>query len=502
VLIVCAGSAAAWIVDLKTGGALFAFLRASIQPPNPNTSEAELPVRELIEQFRQAVIRHPRTWSAWLRFGQVLEAHSFYPDAIVAYEQAHRLNPSDFQSAYYLARLHDISGTNLELAATRYLEAEEIRRDYAPLFVRLGDLLLRKGDFRRALEAYSNAIRLVPRLPDGYRGRGQAHLGLGEANEARRDLEEAIALRPEDGVAYSALSQVYARIGEQAKSDELAEAARRLAAPTHLVDPLRDEVSSLGVSSSARWQRCLDYIRLGEFKRAMVELDWVAQMRPDDPQVYVRRGECLEKTNRPREALEQYRKALALQSDLRQAHLRTGIILFSSGQLETALGHLREALPTAREPGVVRSIIAIILAKLGRPAEAVTEFEAASLAAELDAQAQNNWGCALMELDRYDESQRHLSEAIRKDPKYAEAHHNMGRLLSKQSRHTEAIDYLNHALLLQPQIAESQFALAEIYQKLGRLDEARVHYRAGVDLNPNHQAARRLQGLAVPSSNR
>lgn len=61
---------------------------------------------------------------------------------------------------------------------------------------------LKNGDYRTAMEDFSDAIRLSPNSAHAYMGRGTAMVGLNLYREAERDLEIALDRMPENGEAY------------------------------------------------------------------------------------------------------------------------------------------------------------------------------------------------------------------------------------------------------------------------------------------------------------
>ncbi len=67
-------------------------------------------------------------------------------------------------------------------------------------------------------------------------------------------------------------------------------------------------------------------------------------LEPDNPAVYIHKGDTLVKIGRPREALESYRRALQLQPDHADAHLSMGLALKDLGDMAGALIYVRRAL--------------------------------------------------------------------------------------------------------------------------------------------------------------
>jgi tetratricopeptide (TPR) repeat protein len=73
----------------------------------------------------------------------------------------------------------------------------------------LGDMWLRRCRYDQAREAFSQLIELRPKDVDGYLGRGQAHLALGDLGQAEADFSTAIPLQPDgDRRAHAMRAQV------------------------------------------------------------------------------------------------------------------------------------------------------------------------------------------------------------------------------------------------------------------------------------------------------
>ena len=82
-----------------------------------------------------------------------------------------------------------------------------------------GIACLEKQDYDGSIAAFSEAIRLNPKLAASYRNRGVAYKAKGEWDKAIADFTEAIRLNPKFTDAYDMRGMVYAKKGEQAKAE-------------------------------------------------------------------------------------------------------------------------------------------------------------------------------------------------------------------------------------------------------------------------------------------
>ena len=75
-------------------------------------------------------------------------------------------------------------------------------------------------------------------------------------------------------------------------------------------------------------------------------------------------------------AIEDYRKALAIQPDLTKAHAGLGAALAAAGQFDEAIAEDRRALSTSPQDETTRMNLAMALYRKGDLAHAATELEA------------------------------------------------------------------------------------------------------------------------------
>ena len=123
-----------------TIGTLNLLLVVSCGPPIPPVPAIPLTgldadVRGAIKKAYDEAVAQPKSGQATGRLGMVLEAHTLYEPAGLAFQRAIRLDPAEFRWRYYLAiALENTSKPDEALAAVS--GALRIHADYAPSCVR------------------------------------------------------------------------------------------------------------------------------------------------------------------------------------------------------------------------------------------------------------------------------------------------------------------------------------------------------------------------------
>ena len=105
----------------------------------------------------------------------------FVRDEIIPLEMhldpdADELAPEDFRWIYLLAVVREINGADAEEMIELFRRAAALRPDYAPIYIRLGDGLWRRGRHDEAEDELQKAIRLAPNAALAYRRLGQVAL--------------------------------------------------------------------------------------------------------------------------------------------------------------------------------------------------------------------------------------------------------------------------------------------------------------------------------------
>ena len=199
------------------------------------------------------------------------------------------------------------------------------------------------------------------------------------------------------------------------------------------------------------------------WRGSIVLLRHAVEVAPNSAIMHTSLGVALDRQGSTDEAIEHYRRALAIDSRFAPAHTNLGIAFYGRGELDEALRHHREAIRL--EPD--------------------------------SAKAHNNLGIALQASGVLDEAIDHYRRALALNPDFPEAHNNLARALADQGKLDEAMSHYREALRLLPTLAAAHAQLARILHAQGKVDEAIAHYRQAVALDPGDAGAHNNLGFAL-----
>ncbi len=171
------------------------------------------------------------------------------------------------------------------------------------------------------------------------------------------------------------------------------------------------------------------------------------------PDTYYAAGRVFEQQGAPDRAIEQYRKAIAVNHEYTAAYARLGLMLSLTGQHEESVEAFAQAVELKPGSAVLR----------------------------------NNLGFELLYLERWDEAERHLREAARLDSKLTQAHINLGLLLGRTQRPELAFDSFRKVL---PE-PDAYYNLGLLQRAQGEYANAAASFRRVLAINPKFTAAQK-----------
>ncbi len=179
-----------------------------------------------------------------------------------------------------------------------------------------------------------------------------------------------------------------------------------------------------------------------------------------DADIQLQFGNLLFKDGRYLEAIDAFRRALAL----------------SRAEGATAAPHV--AVPSAT--GLVTSLL-----RVGEFRDAFAEAGTAVRDHPRSAEVRSIYGDTLWALGRFEESENAQRDALAIDPDLARGRHGLARVLAARSRLDEAITSAQAALRALPTEGEYQYTLGAIYQRMNQFEAAAAAFENYVNLLPN-----------------
>jgi tetratricopeptide (TPR) repeat protein len=245
--------------------------------------------------------------------------------------------------------------------------------------------------------------RILERAPHSW----LAHLGFGETlmragrlDEAELQFKEALRLRPDQSDVWSFGARLLLLKGRHSESRAMFKS-------------LFDRMTGPAVVHRESFLR--------RFQND-------ARMKPDSPEAHYNLANAFGACDRPRDAIAELERVLALRPGDASAHVDLGALLAGQAQPDRAIGHYRAALA-------------------GDPKHAL---------------AHANLGGLLSDQGKLDEALVHLTAAHQLQPANLATRYNLALALAKRGRHADAIPHLKAILSAQPGHANALNKLAWI----------------------------------------
>jgi tetratricopeptide (TPR) repeat protein len=145
---------------------------------------------EAVAEIKTAIELRPRYWYHHSTLGRVFFFDAHYDRAITAFAEAARLQPDNSRPLQQLGAAHHAAG-HADLALESYRRALGLGPD-SRAYNNIGNILYDQGRYREAAEAFEQADRLEPGVPQRALNLGDAYSKLGRPEDARTAYQEGL----------------------------------------------------------------------------------------------------------------------------------------------------------------------------------------------------------------------------------------------------------------------------------------------------------------------
>ncbi len=226
-------------------------------------------------EYEKAIALNPKLGPAYQNLGITL-----LPDdpagAVAALQKAAELEPADARTKWLLGTALEENG-NFAPAIDQFEAAKNLDAKDAEIRISLGQALLRVGHDKDALAAFRGALALQPKG----RALAGAHLGLGRAAIAQKQLEEGVSelaayLQMEPSDAGTRIDRASALVDLGREDEALAELDR-------VAEHGQEQLRALKLRSQIYWEK-------KRYDDALPVLQKAVALAPRDPDLLARLG--------------------------------------------------------------------------------------------------------------------------------------------------------------------------------------------------------------------
>ena len=448
----------------------------------PNLTLGEAVVRETLQAARAklvVVVTEGKTNASELAaaygdLGAWYHAHRMNVQGEACYRNAERLSPHEFLWPYYLGYLFQQTD-QLRQAVTSFKRALEIRPDYAPAKLRLGQVYIELNEHDLADPLLQQTVQTEGLRAATLLGLGRIALSQRDFTKAVELLEQALRIRPHASRIHYPLAMAYRGLGNVNRART--HLAQLGAGEPELNDPEVDKLNAFKTGAKPHLYRATEAVKARQYHAAAGAFSEALKHDPEDVNSRVSFARTLYLTGDRNGARQQLDEALKRAPDHALANFLMGVLLESEGNLQTAIDRYRTALAANPRHGGANHFFANVLMRKGRYAEAARHY------AETISQFPQNSPARMMEVlalyrgtAAHSEIAQRLEEAMSIHPENPTFVYLYARLLAaspaanvRDGQRALAIAQRLMSPFPRPEHAET---LAMVYAEVGRYEDA------------------------------
>lgn len=259
------------------------------------------------------------------------------------------------------------------------------------------------------------------------------------------------------------------------------------------LDARRDRPSPEERLRRQRWtEAAQEAIDRSDWESARSMLETLIAETPRSAEAYEKLGRVQESQDATRAAEENYRKALALETEFPEALTGLARTELAQGRLEVALQHARESIDYAPGAAEAHRVEGRVLESLGRPQDALASY---FRALGLDGSDRTSMvRVAAIQIDRgqNDQAVARLTHALELAPDDPEILSYRGRAQLALGHTAEAVSDLRAAVAARGDDAEANYQLALALEQASQGEEARAVAERALVLAPDDPRLRSL----------
>jgi tetratricopeptide (TPR) repeat protein len=302
--------------------------------------------------------------------------------------------------------------------------------DFSSAHFSLGNVFLKKGDFKKALEEYDTALEKESHPTRAHLNRGIILFRLGDYDKAEEEFLKELEVAPEDEKSYNNLSVLYRLEGRHDQAIE-------------------------------RGQKSI-------------------QIKPYYPEAYINLALAYQEKGDLDSAKQVLKEGMEVIPGFLHAHFTLAGIYQREGKIDSAVVEYQEVTTLPGYSDAVIYDLETLFSKEERTAE------------KLKARAFYNLGLIHAQRGEFESAERYFLKALELSPDFSQAYANLGALYDEWRDYPTALTYFEAAVRLDPDNAVYHFNLGLAYAKTNQLKEAMAKFVKALEIDPNFSEAAQM----------
>ncbi len=332
----------------------------------------------------------------------------------------------------------------------------------------------RTGDDKRAIESFSQILRLNGNYGAAYTGRGLARADVGDNQGAVADYTQALRLNPTAGT-YN--NRGFSRYQRQDRQGAIADYDQAIRLEPNMAQAFNN--------------RGLARFDLGDTQGAMADYTQAIRLSPTLAQAYNNRGFLRYGLQDIQGAIADYGYAIDANPSFAIAYNNRGLARFGARDLQTAIADYNQAIRLDPKQAIAYSNRGAAWFVSGDLPKAIADYDQALRLAPNTALAYYNRGTARFGLKDMEGAITDYEQAVRLDPNLAKALNN--KPLAKAYNHRGLTRYIlndpkgsiaafSKGLDLDPDFAEGYYNRGRMRESIGDKQGATSDFKKAADL--------------------
>ncbi|MBN2541585.1 tetratricopeptide repeat protein [bacterium] len=296
----------------------------------------------------------------------------------------------------------------------------------------LGNVSLRQGYYERAMDEYSEALKLYPGIPDAHLNMGSILFEQKKYESAIKEFNSEIEVNPTNAEAYANLGVIYRILSDTIHALEFGEKA--IEARPSFVEGYLNYALTLS--------------RIGKVDRGLTLIEKALKISPNDKRLLLTAGALAEKTGNSTGAVGYYERGLRKDNISFVRNYDMGNIYEEQGKL---------AAPDSIIDSYLYYNLGSILGKKG---------------------------------DLYI-AQKYILRAVELNPNLIDAHLQLGTVLDRLGEYQAAYEEFKYVYDQGFSTAELHFNMGLALAKMGRLEEAELEFEKALDLSSENETIKK-----------